>query len=149
RLGDSRPAVGEIDLPTRADGKVYWLQPRYERTDGSIRWGEAVVADFAGQPVDRRGANLAIKHQSGSERFVDIDSKFGQGFVPEGQSVQVRPFKLSVGLTEKTREVTPEGAGIQLKYKKVSFGDRDDQDFTMEIRKELEKAAEGLGIQMF
>jgi predicted Zn finger-like uncharacterized protein len=149
RLGESRPAIGELDLPTRADGKVYWLQPKYERIDGSIRWGEAVAANFAGQPVDRRGANLAVKHKSGSKRWVDVFSKFGQGFVPEGATVRVRPFKLDVSLEEQTREVKSDGADIVMKYKKVNFGDHDDEDFTRETRKEVERAAEGLGINYF
>lgn len=149
RLGESRPAFGEVDLPERPEGKVYWVQPCYERTDGSIRWGEAIAADFSGQPVDKRGANLAIKHQSDSERYVDIYSKFGQGFVPEGASVQMRSFKLNVGLTERTREVKADGADIQMKYNTVSFGDRDDEDFNKSTVRQLERAAETLGINYF
>ncbi len=149
RLGESRPAVGEVDLPERKEGKVYWVQPKYERIDGSTRWGEAVAIEFAGQPVDKRGANLAVKHQSGSERYVDIYSKFGAGFVPEGATVRMRTLKLNVALEEKTREVKSDGADIQMKYKEVRFGDRDDQEFLETDRKEIEKAAEGLGINYF
>ena len=47
KLGDSIPATGEIDLPERANGKVYWMQPKYERTDGSVRWGDAIAIDAA------------------------------------------------------------------------------------------------------
>lgn len=149
KLGDSIPATGEIDLPERGNGKVYWMRPKYERTDGSTRWGEAIAVDYAGQPVDKRGANLAIKHVSGAKRWVDINSKFGQGLVPEGNSVSIQSQKMQVSLEEQTKEVETDGARIKFDYMSLGLGDRDDQDFAKEQLKEIEKAATGMSIEMF
>src|SRR5262249_33798419 len=50
--GESFRALGSVDLPTRGDGQVYWIQPRYVGPGGKERWGEATVLEYAGLPVD-------------------------------------------------------------------------------------------------
>lgn len=148
RLGASRPATAEVDLPPAKPGQVYWIQPRYERIDGSTRWGEAIATQWSGNPVDRRSANLVVKHQSGSERYVRIQSRFGQGFVPEGMSPVVRPRELRVKMTEKTRNVEYDGsAKVRLDFDDVDFGDRDMTDFYKDTITELTTAAKGMSIE--
>lgn len=145
KLGATRPATAEIDLPPIRPGQVYWIQPRYERIDGSTRWGEAIATQWSGQPVDRRSAHLSLKHQSGSQRFVRVRSSLGQGAVPEGMSVHIRPMEIRVAMTEKTREVESDGsAKIHLHYDDVNIGDRDMTDFYKEMNKELATAAKGM-----
>ncbi|MBX7106393.1 MAG: trypsin-like peptidase domain-containing protein, partial [Gemmataceae bacterium] len=148
KLGEATPVAGNCSLPLKKDDQVYWVQPKYERIDGSIRWGEAVAINFAGLPVDAKGAKLAINHVSGTERKVEIISKFGAGFVPQGYPIQVQGRELKVKLTEKTRALEADGAAkVQFHYDNLGFLDEDTNEMIRERYKDLFNSAKGMSIE--
>lgn len=149
RLGEARPAVGETDLPPLRDGQVYWLQPRYVRTDGSTRWGEAVAADFCGLPVDRKGANLVNKMKSDDVRYLEIDNRFDSDFAPVGRPLQFRTRDLTAKFEERIRDSVGDGSfRVQFKYANdgLNLLDHDQREFAAEQFKELNAAARGMAI---
>ena len=149
KLGEPRLAGGEIELPPLRDGQVYWMQPKYERIDGSTRWGEAMVANFAVLPVERSGANLTVKHETGGKAWSEMYSKFGSGLVPEGYPARVRTREWTVTLDEKTRQVDSEGtAVVYLEVDQVKASNADEQEWSGEQYEELTKLAKGTRIEM-
>ena len=72
-----------------------------------------------------------------------------QGLGPDGSTVYIQSQKMHVSLAEQTKEVESDGARIKFDYKSLGLGDRDDQDFSKEDLKEIEKAATGMSIEMF
>jgi S1-C subfamily serine protease len=149
RAGDAYPATGECDLPEKRADQVYWMQPRYERTDGTTWWGEAVITNLCGLPIDQSPAELVIKHQSGSERWVDVHSKFATAFVPEGYPVSaIEGSAIDVALTEKTRGLEADGAArVRYVYNNFGFADKETNEALKEPLRDMFAAAKDMAIE--
>jgi S1-C subfamily serine protease len=148
-LGESHLVKGETELPPLEAGQVYWVRPRYVNTEGVERWGEAVVLDMAGLPVQRKPATLVIRHQPGVEREVNLLSRFGIGATPEGGELHLRDMGLRLKLGEKTTAVQPDGtAKVSITYKDLRLTDEDTEKYLRQNVRGLLESAKGMVAEM-
>jgi len=146
-LGASAEAKGQWEMPELADGKVYWVQPRYTGTDGQVRWGEAGVMNMAHLPVQRKPAYLVQKHQAGTERKIKLESHNAIGV--GGTSYGIQDSGLLLDLIEKTASVTPDGSGkIEVKYADLKFTNADREFYMRTLLKGVHEAAKGMTSEM-
>ncbi|MFL5329800.1 MAG: trypsin-like peptidase domain-containing protein [Gemmataceae bacterium] len=148
KLGDARVANGELDLPTLREGQVYWIQPKYERSDGTVRWGEGIMADFCGLAVDKVSANLATHHEAGRNSNIFMQSSFGQTLLTEGRRPRSAGRELKVTLPEKMRQIESDGSAMmQWTYKDVGPVEDEQREYATDVYKDLNDAAHGSKIE--
>ena len=129
-IGEAIDATATWDVIPLPDGKVYWVQPKYIAPDGSERWGDGVQLPMAGIPVQRKPANLAMKHTAGAERLVELDSHLGMG-AADSVGVNLPSKHVRFQFKEKTTAVQPDGsAKMQLTYEKFQFSDEEEDRAT-------------------
>ncbi|MBX7104997.1 MAG: trypsin-like peptidase domain-containing protein [Gemmataceae bacterium] len=148
-LGESHAVKGECDLPPLESGQVYWFRPKYVNIEGVERWGEAVAVDMAGLPVERKPAMLAVRHQVGVERQVDLLSHFGVGATPEGGELHLRDMGMKLKLGEKTVSVAPDGtAKVTIKYNDFGLTDEDTEGYFRQNVRGLLEMTKGMIAEM-
>ena len=115
-----RLAVGEFVLPHIDPGQVCWLQPRFTNGTGKEQWSRAIVYSPDGPPVERKPAVLAVKLRKNSSRDVDLISYTNIYSKKLGRE-KAEGMPLKVSLNETVRQLTPQGALVQIAYQSLEL----------------------------
>jgi predicted Zn finger-like uncharacterized protein len=105
---------GEVTLPELPTGKVWWVQPFWTYTSGETRWASANVYRPASPPVERKPADLVMRHRNGTRSVnLSISNTFRVG---NDEDSVVGEMRNRVALRETVSGANAFGALVRVRY---------------------------------
>jgi len=152
-------ATGELILPKKPDGTVYWIQPYYSSPIVERYWQPGIVYNKKGEAAERVDANLVYRPAFGKTRAVTMSQTFAQLEAGEGEGAGKNEMRQrKYGLTVSEQVLAPDsndtvlGAKLRLAFTnllmpKVVQGNGEDDmlrptDFS-KINEEVKKCGAG------
>lgn len=96
----TKTATGEVILPRKPDGTVYWLQPFYSNPIVSRYYDPASIYTKTNEPAERIPTNISYRNAAGKSRVVTMSTAASRGeeAAGEGEHKQDRALR-RFGLT--------------------------------------------------
>ncbi len=116
-------ATGEIVLPKKPDGTVYWVQPFYSSPIVDRYWEPGLKYEHKGEAGDRVEANLVYKPSFGKSRTVTMSQAFAASEAAEGEGAsRADTRQRKYGLTVNEQVLPPDGSdSVQAAKLRLSF----------------------------
>jgi len=100
----------EIPIPPISPGQIYYFQPRFINGTGEMQWSQAVPFAPDGPPVERKSAQLLVKHvKNAAPRFLELTSSMTQVAEELGETTDIKGFPLKATYAETVVEKTAKG----------------------------------------
>jgi predicted Zn finger-like uncharacterized protein len=110
---EKQTATGELALPSRAEGQVYWLQVRFTNGTDKDQWAGATEYAPDGPPVERRPIPLVVKYAFNTQRDLELIAySHFHYFLFDTEYHRGNPLK--VELTERVLQTKAKGATAML-----------------------------------